>query len=340
MVKSWHGGIFSIVCIWALLLVTRNLSAQIIIPPTTPATAGVSIDSEGMIRRARDVEKQPDLALLRARVKLAEQAPSNDGLTYISLPRVLSQVQELAKAGKPIPQELRCLGGLTQLRYVFVYPDQKDLVLAGTAEEIDGSNAIEPLGKTSGRPVLQLEDLIVALRTIDQPTGKAFFGCSIDTNPEALKKSDEVATKYAKASKEELTKRLIEAIGPQKVSVINTAADTRLAFIMVAADFKLKRHTMGLESSPVVPIGHAVDNSRSAACRFWFAPSYDPLLVSAAGDAYAIRGQRLKLLCGRSRSMNAAPPTRPRPLPRSSRPRFPRPRPPIRCLRTCKMWPT
>jgi len=295
MTQLWRGGMW--LSVLGLLLLTRGASAQIILPVGTPSVAGVALDSEGMIR-AREVEGQPNLALLRARVKLAEEAPKAEALTYVSLPRLLAQVRELSKAAKPIPQDLRCMGGLTQLRYVFVFPEQKDLVLAGYAEEIDATTAVEPVGKASGRPVLQLEDLIVALRTIDQPNGKSFFGCSIDTVPDALKKSDEVAAKYGNAPKAELLKRMADAIGPQKVSVINTAADTRLAFVMVAADFKLKRFTMGLETSPVVAIGNAVDNSRSAACRFWFAPSYEPLLVTAAGDAYAIRGARLQLKSG------------------------------------------
>jgi hypothetical protein len=67
---------------------------------------------------------------------------------------------------------------------------------------------------------------------------------------------------------------------------------------VVAADFKMKRHAMGLEPTPLVQIGSAVDNSRVAANRFWFETKYEPLMVSPAGDSYAIRGPRLQLKCG------------------------------------------
>jgi hypothetical protein len=67
---------------------------------------------------------------------------------------------------------------------------------------------------------------------------------------------------------------------------------------VVAGDFKMKRFAMGLEASPIVMIGSAVDNSRVASSRFWFEPKYEPLLVSPAGDSFAIRGPRLQLKCG------------------------------------------
>ena len=40
----------------------------------------------------------------------------------------------LREANKPIPDDLKYLGGLTQIRFVFAYPDQKDLIISGPAE--------------------------------------------------------------------------------------------------------------------------------------------------------------------------------------------------------------
>ncbi len=37
---------------------------------------------------------------------------------------------------------------------------------------------------------------------------------------------------------------------------------------------------------------------RSAANKFWFEADYEPLLVSRGGDAFELRGQRLKVGCG------------------------------------------
>jgi hypothetical protein len=93
---------------------------------------------------------------------------------------------------------------------------------------------------------------------------------------------------------------MAKALGPQTVSVFGTAADTRLAFVCVAADYKLKRFALALEpaASQATGIGHAVDNTRSAMNRFWFETGYDPLRVSPAGDAFEFRGPRLKVQAG------------------------------------------
>jgi hypothetical protein len=107
---------------------------------------------------------------------------------------------------------------------------------------------------------------------------------------------------FAKASRKTRMDEMARALGPQKVSVFGTPADTRLAFVMVAADYKLTRFAMGLEpaaaGAPGVGIGHAVDNTRSAMNRFWFETSYEPLRVSADGNAYELRGQRVQVKAG------------------------------------------
>ena len=57
------------------------------------------------------------------------------------------------------------LAGLQEVRYVFVYPEQKDIVLVGYGEgwRIDTRGNI--VGVTTGKPVLLLDDLLTALRT-------------------------------------------------------------------------------------------------------------------------------------------------------------------------------
>ncbi|MDD4891604.1 MAG: DUF1598 domain-containing protein [Phycisphaerae bacterium] len=291
----WATGLVLIVV--ALLTPAHLALAQPVPTPTpTPTPAGVYIDPEGMVRN-RQTEVKPDLAVLKARAKAAE-GENKGPLTYVSLPRLLNLAAELTKAGKPLPMNVRCMGGLTQLQYVFVYPKDKDLVLAGRGEEIDAANPLVPVGKASGRPVLQLDDLITAIRTVNDPRGAAFFGCTMDPAPDVLQKMADVVDKFGNKSRAELAKRVADAVGPQKVTVFGTAADTRLAYAMVAADFKLKRMFLGLETSPVAPTGNTVGGAPSASNRFWFEACYEPLLVSADGEAYAIRGQRLQVKAG------------------------------------------
>jgi hypothetical protein len=114
--------------------------------------------------------------------------------------------------------------------------------------------------------------------------------------------SADVMKRFANRSRKERMDAMARELGPQKVSVFGTPADTRLAFVLVAADYKLKRFAMGLEpaaaGAPGIAIGNAVDDTRPAMNRFWFETSYEPMLVSADGDSYEFRGPRLQVKAG------------------------------------------
>ena len=258
---------------------------------------GVYISTQGNVS-CRQEDPTQDLAAMRIRARAAADAAKKEKLSYISLPRLFAQVRALRDAGKEVPAELRYLGGMTQIRYVFVYPDEKDLMIAGPAEPwVEDKEKFYASGKRSGRPILQLDDLVAAMRTADIGRGQV-FGCGIYPSPDSEKVAERVAREMARATHEERMAALTSALGPQQVRIFGTEADTRLAFICVAADYELKRFAMGLHRSPVANLGNAVDNSRTAANKFWFEPSYDPLLVSADANAYAIRGQRLAVKAG------------------------------------------
>jgi hypothetical protein len=267
--------------------------------PFPAAVPGVYVEQDGNVR-CREVDQAKRLADLRSRAKSVAQAAKDEKLAFVSLPKVLAEARAAADAGKAAPDEVRYLGGLTQVRYVFVYPHEKDLVVAGPAEPfVVHEGGLFATGKRTGRPVMQLEDLVVALRTAADPKGRV-FGCRIDPDPKSLEISKGVMEKYARKGRKERMAAMARELGPQKVSVFGTGADTRLAFVCVAADYKLKRFAMGLEpaASQATGVGHGVDNSRSAANRYWFETSYDPMLVSPEADAYEFRGQRLKVAAG------------------------------------------
>lgn len=267
---------------------------------------GVWLDTEGNVR-VREVDPKEQLAGMRARARAAAaEAGKNQKLTFISLPKLVAQVRQLREHQQPIPESLRYLGGMTRLRYVFVFPEDHDLVIAGPSEPWQvvpaiagaGADATEyVVGKRSGRPVMQLEDLIVALRTAHDNGGNV-FGCALDPSPDSVKKAEAVEREYYARPRGERMKALVAALGPQKVRLFGTRPDTRLAFMCVAADYELKRFAMGLDHAPVPNMINAVDSSRSAANKFWFEADYQPLLVSPAGDAFEVRGQRLKVGAG------------------------------------------
>ena len=89
--------------------------------------------------RARQQDNSAEPAAQRLRAKAANQAGKDQSLAYVSLPRLMAQVQAATREGKELSEDLRYLSGMTQVRYVFVFADEKDLVIAGSAEPIDAS---------------------------------------------------------------------------------------------------------------------------------------------------------------------------------------------------------
>ena len=175
-------------------------------------------------------------------------------LRKVSLRRILeAAVEEFAKTGKRLPQDLKFLGGLQRIRYASVYPDQKDIVLVGPGE----GWKVEPrrgniVGVTTGRPVLLLDDLLVALRTAKQ-AAQGGITCSID--PDIGGRAAQSARSYAPIC--------LVGSDPQAV-VANSAEQTprpgddqvpracrrtsHFARILVAADYHMKRLAMNFDA--------------------------------------------------------------------------------------------
>ena len=153
----------------------------------TGATSGVAVDADGVLQRVMVDDPTGDLA--RQRVQQAHATGSNGNvaqpskLRKVSLTRLEHAAFKKGIAeGQPIDDEMQHLAGLTRLQYVFCYPESGDIVIAGPAEAWGEAPSGRILGIESGRPVLELQDLVVALRAF--PPGadrkKPFIYCSID----------------------------------------------------------------------------------------------------------------------------------------------------------------
>jgi len=263
---------------------------------------GVFLKLDGTVT-VRESDEKNELAAMRARVRATTDAQAKgEKLVYISLPKLFAEVKALKTAGKEIPEELRFLHGMTQLRYVFVFPEQKDLVIAGPAEpwhlihgEDDAVSYV--VGTRTGHPVMQLDDMVVAFRTALEGRGNV-FGCGIYPSPDSIKIADTIAHEMIRNTRAERMAAMQERLGPQEIRIFGTRNDTRFAYICVAADYELKRFALNLDRAPVAHLPSAIDNTRSAANKFWFAADYEPLLVSKDGNSFEIRGQRLEVQCG------------------------------------------
>ena len=285
-----------------LLLAAGTGSAQVVgqqvqQPQFQPmqVVGGVFIDIDGTVRY-READAAAEAALLRA--KAVARSPAKDSaVRFVSLPRLVAEAAALARAGRPLPDRVRFMGGLTQVRYVLVYPEEKDLIIGGPGEDIDRDN-MPRIGPRTGRPFLQFDDFIVAMRSARRHGRPLAFGCSIDPDPQAMQRSVEALRQHMTRPRNEILAAVHQAVGPQRVTVFGVPPDTRVSLVCLAADYKLKRLSLGIDPPPLQGLTHAIDNTRVAGNRFWFEALYEPLLVSRDGNAIEIRGQRLQVKAG------------------------------------------
>ena len=262
---------------------------------------GIHVDPDGVLR-SRSVDPDPRLAETR---RNARQAPAQDGLLYISLPKLFTEARRLREAKKPLPDEIRYLGGLTKLTYVFAYPDEKDLVIAGPSEPIDARDAYRPLGRRTGRPLMHLDDLVTAIRAFAPGRRPDRLGCDIDITPEIRER---VAAKIKAIGPtarltgfQKTCDRIAEAGGPQPVKYYGMDPDTRFAFVCVEADYRLKQLALGYWPSPVkeVPSYKSLLLVPEMELRFSLESSYEALRASPDGTAFELKGPSLKVNGGR-----------------------------------------
>ena len=150
------------------------------------AVGGISINSDGLIANA----SVDTLGKLRAeRVRLMQRLPADlqasASLRKVSLRGLEEAIEESLRTNKPLAGRHRVLAGLQDIRYVFVYPEQKDIVLVGFGEGWQLDRHGNFVGVTTGKPVLLLDDLLVALRTA-ATTARGGISCSIDPTPEGI----------------------------------------------------------------------------------------------------------------------------------------------------------
>ncbi|MBS0263508.1 MAG: DUF1598 domain-containing protein [Planctomycetes bacterium] len=214
-----------------------------------PYRTGVYVDPHGLMRTLTKEDTQGELELLGRRVREADlnsdmARPSS--LRLVSLKRLEQTVASRLEAGRPVLETMQHLAGLTQIRYVFVYPDDHDIVIGGPAEGWKFDNAGRAIGRESARPALQLDDLVVILRTF-APGGPGEFGCSINTRDANLKavrdfveQSSRTPLAPGKGARDRWLGELQRRLGQQDVVIIGVPANTRVAQIVAEADYRMK----------------------------------------------------------------------------------------------------
>lgn len=269
------------------------------------AVGGVAIDADGVIARA---EREESARLREARgnalLPVSREIAATSKLRKVSLRRLEATVAQRLNAKEPLTDEMLLLAGLQRAEYVFVYPEQNDVVLAGYAEgwKLDEQGTV--VGQTTKRPVLRLDDLIVALRAAEATLHGERISCSIDPTEDGLRGLTRLLDSPGLQVNESTVARLEETLGPQQVTVTGVPADSHFARVLVSADFMMKRLAMNFERSPVAGMPSYLEllqaasgrPPRNAAPRWWMAVNYEPLLRSDDGLAWQLRGQGVRTL--------------------------------------------
>ncbi len=209
------------------------------------AVGGISVDAQGIIGNL-DPKALESLAAERqkALADLADGGPSD--LRKVSLARIIAAVEGSIAGKAPLPADVLFLGGLERITHVFVDPTNHDIVLAGPADRISVDARGNVVGAKNRRPLLHLEDLLVALRAIDGVRQGGIL-CSIDPTPEGITRLNTFLSKQRTIGTDaaRVFRGMEEALGSQVVTVGGVPGDSRMARVFVAADYRMKRIGMG-----------------------------------------------------------------------------------------------
>jgi len=285
------------------LLVTEAANGQ--------QLAGVFVDSEGVLRKR--VFDDPSGQLMQARIRASRadldvNIATPSPMRKVSLTRLEAELAKRLADGLPPTPDMQYLAGLTRLSYVFLYPDSGDIVIAGPAEGWTTDLSGRVRGMETGRPVLELQDLVVALRLYAPGEQELpVIGCSIDPTQEGLSRMQAFlaeARRHAQPTAEfaeYVVNGLRTNLGLQTVTVLGVPGETHFAHVMVEADYRMKLIGIGLEKPPIRMASY-VDKAipgkvaRNALQRWYFTPNYKCVKVTDDGLAMHLVGEGVKLI--------------------------------------------
>jgi hypothetical protein len=270
-------------------------AAGVIVYPNGVLKFRVYEDPNGQLAFRRKAE-----ALARLPGNLAQQAP----IRKISLNKLEAAIAARAANGQQPTDEMKYLAGLTRAQYVFFYPDTKDIVIAGPAEGFIPDASGRVVGMNSGRAILELQDLVVALRAFPA-SGKAtqIIGCSIDATPEGLKNLQKYFASFngrlPPGGEVRIAEDAKQALGLQNVTIRGLSPKTHFAQVLVEADYRMKLIGIGLEQPPVrIPsfASIATGQAANAMQRWFFVPNYECVKVTEDELALELVGEGVELV--------------------------------------------
>lgn len=272
---------------------------------------GISVDTNGIVRVVDDKVLKESALNMRQAVADVKLPAEPSAMRHVSLAGIVAAVRQAADRAAPLAPDVLLLGGLERITHVVVVPETHDILLAGPADRPIAGVGGTPVGQRSGRPLLQLEDFIVALRSVEQSRGGGIL-CSIDPTPEGLARLQDFLSRQKTMARDPrvVFRGMEEALGAQVVTVGGVPVDSRFARVLVAADHAMKRIGMGHEPSGIKELPSylsLVQSGRpcSTMPRFWLEAEYAPLAHDGDELTWRIGDRRMKCLSAVDRADNA-----------------------------------
>lgn len=268
--------------------------------------AGIDVDARGVLKVKQFSPQLAVKRLMAARKQADTDLMRPSKLRKVSLNKLEAEVRRRVENGQPIDDSMRALAGLTSVQYVFYYPETQDIVLAGPSEGFFADATDRLVGMESGKPVVLLEDLVVALRAFaphSPPT--AVISVSIDPTQEGLQRLQQflgqIGRNVQRSQTQWVAQNLRNNLGLQEVTIRGIPAETHFARVLVEADYRMKLIGIGLERLPLpfksyVARANPVAVARNAMERWYFQPNYDAVSVSEDGLAMRLNERGVELV--------------------------------------------
>lgn len=266
--------------------------------------SGVKVDASGSLARIKSGKSNPRLEELR---KSAMESTANSDvrkssrIRKVSLTRLEKELQLRAASGLPIADEMNLFAGMYEIKYLLVYPESGDIVIAGPAGDWVVDAEGRKVNVETGKPLLRLEDFVVCLRNAFSADGK--FGCSIDPRRENLAATQEFLA-ASKLKGDAWRKGVRETLGKQDIVVSGIDPGSNTARTIVEADYRMKLVGMGLEESiaevksylDLVTLDKNGNPPPMDVARWWFTLNYDSIVATESEDAFELIGTGVKVL--------------------------------------------
>lgn len=274
---------------------------------------GVRVDPNGQLAMLtqKDYEgRLEDLGIQARQADLNKDMAQPSSLRVVSLTRLEAEIARRMENGQPVLTTMKHLAGLSSVKYVFVDPKTKEIMIAGPAEGWKYNDAGIPVGIDNGKPTLQLDDFVTVMR-IFSSSGNQFFNCLIVPRKEGLQKLSEYVERSNKrgslrpgAATRNFAKKCQLELGLQDAVFNGVPLDSRVARVILEADYRMKLIGIDKLDAPNIPSyfdlltpqAIKLNPPRLDGLRWWMTMKYDAVLHSPSRTVFEIQGPSVQCL--------------------------------------------